>query len=342
MPVRFSWFSSWREAIALAVGLSTALGLRAADADLAHPPSHAITRGQEMFEQHRFRSAEGFFLEELKSHPQNVEALVYLGRIAFEENDLPKAIEFFEKAAAAAPQDSSTFHWLGRAYGVRARDLGPPRGMGPARAAKHALEKAVSLDPNNLEARVDLVTFYKEAPGIVGGSKRAALSQAEEIERRDPYLGALVQGDLDLAEKRFGEAERHYRAATQLQPTRPEAFFRLGVAYQQHGQYPDAFSAFHRTLQLDPTQRSALFQLGKTSDLSNQRLDEGEQALKSYLECRPFYIMPKLSWAHRRLGNIYLKEGHPEAARQEYLAALKLDPNDKEARSALHQLPKEP
>jgi len=251
---------------------------------------------------------------------------------------LEEAAGYFEKATETAPQSSTAYHWLGRVYGLQARDLGPPRGIFPARRARKALEKAVALDPENVQARLDLATFYREAPGIVGGSTKDALAQVEEIKRRDPYLGALILGDLAIDQKKFDEAERQYEAAIELRPKDTEAFFRLGALHQKTGQYDKAFDAFERMLQLNRNARVAYFQLGKTADLSGQRLARGEEALKIFLQSKPFYMMPKLSWAHRRLGNIYLKQGRRDAAREEYLAAIKSAPDDAEAAAALKHL----
>jgi tetratricopeptide (TPR) repeat protein len=123
-----------------------------------------------------------------------------------------------------------------------------------------------------------------------------------------------------------------------LNPLKADAYFRLGMLHQKMGRYDQAFTDFEKTLQIDPQQKTALFQIGEAADLSGQHLERGETALKSYLQCKPFYIMPKLSWAHRRLGNIYLKKGSSDAAREQYLAALRIAPGDSEAAAALKQL----
>jgi tetratricopeptide (TPR) repeat protein len=305
---------------------------------LAEPSTNAPSRGRQLFQQHEFEQASACFLADLRANPENGEAILYLGRIAFEEDRLNAAEQQFEHLTKVVPNDSEAFHWLGRVCGVEARNLGAPRGMMAARRAKSALEKAVLLDPNNVEARVDLATFYREAPAIVGGSNRSAFAQASEIATRDPYLGALVQGDLEMADKNFAEAERSYRSAIERKPAQSEGYFRMAVLRQRTRRYDEAFAAFEKMLQLDPGEKRALFQIGKTADLSGQRLERGREALLEYLHCRPFYIMPKLAWAHRRLGNIYLKQGLPESARDQYLAALLLEPHDKESAAALKLL----
>ncbi len=307
-------------------------------AAVPEPSGLDILEGPRLFELHRFSDATQWFQARLTANPGDAEALVFLGRIAFEQNRLSDAIGYFEKAEIASPTNSAVAHWLGRACGIQARDLGPPRGIGPARRTRKSLERAVQLDPNNLDARVDLATFYRQAPMIVGGSKRGATTQLEEISRRDAYLGALVKGDQAMDDKRFDQAESFYKDALQRVPGKTDAYFRLGILYQRAARYEDAFASFEKLLAIAPEDKPTLFQIGKTADLSGHHLEKGEAALKKYLECQPFYIMPKLSWAHRRLGNIYLKKRQIEPARQQYRIALQLTPDDREAAAALRQL----
>jgi tetratricopeptide (TPR) repeat protein len=305
---------------------------------VAENRSAETSRGVVLFEQHDFAKANDVFLADLNANPKDLQAWLYLGRIAFEQDHFDAAEKLFERIIAIAPDNPLGYLWLGRICGIEARNLGAPRGAGPARRAKHNLEKAVALGPDDLQARADLATFYREAPMIVGGSKRAARAQAEEIARRDPYLGELARGDLALADKKFQEADHDFQAAVKLDPGKSEAYFHLGLLHLRTAQFDMAFADFRKMLQVNPEEKRAYFYLGKTAALSGERLDEGVEALKTYLHSQPFAIMPSLSWAHRRLGDIYLKEGLTTQARQEYQAALQLDPDDKETLTALRQL----
>jgi len=46
---------------------------------------------------------------------------------------------------------------------------------------KQHFERAVELNPDNLDARADLKEYYEKAPGFLGGSVEKARQQAEEI-----------------------------------------------------------------------------------------------------------------------------------------------------------------
>src|SRR5262249_54972503 len=109
-------------------------------------------------------------LKVLLAAPQK-DAAAYdlIGRNYYMLGDYKKATENLDKAFAADPQNSAYALWLGRAYGRRAETSSPFTAAGYASKARQNFEKAVSLNPHNLEALTDLFEYYLEAPGILGG-----------------------------------------------------------------------------------------------------------------------------------------------------------------------------
>jgi hypothetical protein len=51
------------------------------------------------------------------------------------------------------------------------------------------LEKAVELNPDNIEARFDLLEYYLQAPAFLGGDAAKAQAQAAEIAKRNATAG---------------------------------------------------------------------------------------------------------------------------------------------------------
>jgi tetratricopeptide (TPR) repeat protein len=135
------------------------------------------------------------------------------GRAALQSGHPETAAELLEKAVTADPSNSAFQLWLGRAYGAQASQASLLRQGGLARKARVAWERAVALDPENLEARESLITYYAQAPGFMGGSTEKAHEQAEEIRKRDPIRGLLHHAVLYEHEKKHAEAERMYAAA---------------------------------------------------------------------------------------------------------------------------------
>ncbi len=78
----------------------------------------------------------------LALEPTNTVALANLGVIRYQQNRLDDAEQYLRKAAAAAPNDSSTRSLLGVVYFRR----------GAIEDAYTELNRAVAIDPNNAEA----------------------------------------------------------------------------------------------------------------------------------------------------------------------------------------------
>jgi len=249
------------------------------------------------------------------------------------------AVPLLEKCVAAE-QGNSRFHqWLGRAVGLEAARNGIVSGALSVRRVKAELEKAIELEPLNLEARQDLAIMYRAAPGLIGGSNAKAAEQVAFIRRHDPALASQLEGDFLFADKKYDVALSSYEESARLHP-RPMIHVRISLAYQQKKDWTQAFAALDRAQALDPNFPFALYQVGRTAALSGLELDRGEQSLRTYIAMpvREDLENPSIAAAHFRLGNILEKRGNTAGARIEYETALRIDPKQKLAREALAKL----
>ena len=188
-----------------------------------------------------------------------------------EERKNDRAAEYFESATKLDPKNSTYYLWLGRAYGREAQDANVLRQPGLAKKTRSAWERAIELDPDNLDARSDLIQYYVQAPGFLGGSTSKAIEQAEEIRKRNALRGYLELGGLYEREKKFADAEKAYVGASKEKSDRHVGEYRLGVFYQNTGAYDKAFELFEAMIAANPLEVGALFQIGKTGALSGQR-----------------------------------------------------------------------
>ena len=252
---------------------------------------------------------------------------------------LAAAVPLLEKCVAAEPGNSKFHQWLGRALGLQAAQNGIVSGAMSVRRVKAELEKAIELDPFNLEARQDLAVLYHAAPGFLGGSNVKAAEQIAFIRRHDPAFASQLEGDFLFADKKYDAALLAYQESARLHP-RPMIQVRISLVYQNKEDWPEAFDALDRALTVEPNFPFALYQVGRTSALSGLQLDRGEKCLRTYiaLPLREELENPSLAAAHFRLGNILEKKGDPTGARHEYEIALAIDPKQKLAREALAKL----
>ncbi|MGY8815763.1 MAG: tetratricopeptide repeat protein [Gammaproteobacteria bacterium] len=107
------------------------------------------------------------------------------GTALYEKEDYYSAKDIFEKLVALEPKNSDLHHWLGKCYGRIAETASWIKAMSMAKKTRKAFEKAVALDEKNIDALEDLMQYYLEAPGFLGGSKK----KANEIEKRLNQIG---------------------------------------------------------------------------------------------------------------------------------------------------------
>ena len=107
------------------------------------------------------------------------------GTALYEKEDYYSAKDIFEKLVALEPKNSNFHHWLGKCYGRIAETVSWIKAMSMAKKTRKAFEKAVALDEKNIDALEDLMQYYLEAPGFLGGSKK----KANEIEKRLNQIG---------------------------------------------------------------------------------------------------------------------------------------------------------
>jgi len=114
--------------------------------------------------------------------------------------------------------------------------------------------------------------------------------------------------------------------------------YALGYFYGRIKKYDNATQTFEKIVEIHPEEMGAYYQIGKMGALSGQNLDRAVECFRKYLTKEPGKDSPSLAWAHYRLGMVYEKKEEKELAKKEYQAALKLDPDHKEAKKALKDL----
>jgi tetratricopeptide (TPR) repeat protein len=264
----------------------------------------AYTAAVELYTQRKPQEAQKAFEALAAADAANPDIQFYLGRLALQRDDHEKAVAYLEKAIALAPTDARYHHRLGDAYGRSAQKAGMFSKMGLAGKCRTAYEKAVELDPKSIDARLALLGFYQQAPGIVGGGMDKALLQAQAIKQLDPARGRMAIAGVYVIEKKYAQA----------------------------------FAEFDEALKEKPGDYAALFQAGRLAAISGERLASGLEALRQCLAQTPPGNQPGHAAAHWRIGNILEKQNDRLGARAAYEAALKLDPKFPQAIESLKKL----
>ena len=112
---------------------------------------------------------------------------------ALAAEDFDAAVATADSARRVAPDLSAVQLVVGQAYLSHARANPSLGAIGKVKKGRAAVERAITLDPDNLDARTTLMQFLLQAPGFVGGSRDGAREQAIEIERRDRARGLVAR-----------------------------------------------------------------------------------------------------------------------------------------------------
>lgn len=271
---------------------------------------------------------------------EDANAIHLQARELLRRNQLGAAVPLFEKAVAADPASSRHRQWLGRGRGLQAATKGIAAGVGGVNKVRGEFEKAIELDPDNLEARHDLAVLYHVVPRLFGGSDTKAAEQVAMIRQKDPALATQIEADFLARSKKPREAIAMHQRSIQLNPARPRPHVSIAILHQGLKDWEKALAALDAALAIDPKYPIALYHLGRSAGLSGTQLDRGERALRTYLALpiRPELEYPPSAGAHHYLGAILEKKGDAATARGEYETAIRLDPSRKDSRAALAKL----
>lgn len=213
----------------------------------------------------------------------NAESFFALGLQAYAAEDYDKASHLFEQAAAARPDVSKYYHWLGKASGRRAERAHFLRAPGLAKKARMAWEHAVEINPADMDALADLLEYYLAAPGILGGGEDKARGVAERLAKLSPAEGHHAQALILARRKDDAGAEKEYRAALELEPERLGRLLDLASFLSGRGRYSESDALFDRAAQLAPGAPGLLFHRGKALALSKRDPQKARELLEAYL-----------------------------------------------------------
>lgn len=274
-----------------------------------------------------------------RATPTDATPVLYLGRVALQQNDTDEAIRQFERCVAIDEQNAQCHAWLGNALGMTAPRANKLKLPFLARRTKREFDRAIELDPGSVDGRFGELEYYLNAPGFLGGSIDNAREQAAEIERRDKLRGALAYATIADHEKDVKASELAYERAVAVAPDSVAGYSGLVNLYVRQQRWTDAFATLDRIAAHVPTEHNVPIRIARIAAMSGEHLSRGEEVVKQWLANPPSQAtVDNKATAHFRLGQVYEKTSRRELARAEYEQALKINPKQEEARKALDAL----
>ena len=173
-------------------------------------------KAEKLFLSKNYEQSKVLFENYLNNNPNNLKTLEYLGDIQGQFKSWDKAIYYYKKLKLIKPTEANYYYKYGGVLGMKAKSSNKFKALGMISEVKISFEKAISLNPKHIEARVALVELYLQLPGIVGGSEKKALLYANEIAQISAVDGYLSKGHIAEYFGRYKEAEVQYKKAVEI------------------------------------------------------------------------------------------------------------------------------
>jgi tetratricopeptide (TPR) repeat protein len=260
--------------------------------------------------------------EQIAHSPSDAEAYNLLCRAHYMIEEWDPGIAACERALNLDPHSSMYALWLGRIYGEKADRSGFVTAASLARKARASFERAVELDPGNVQARADLGEFYAEAPAIIGGGKDKARQQAEALMFLNPAMGHWVLARIAEKDKDPALAEREYRSEIAASRGGVRAWLDLANFLKYAHRYDEMEEALHHMESAPVDHPESIMHAASLLLRAERNYPLATQFLRRYLAA-PVEEGPACR-AHNLLGLALEKQGNRQGAVEEFRAALAL------------------
>lgn len=192
-----------------------------------------------------------------------------------------------------------------------------------------------SFKPGQAGFEAGLRALEKENFAEAVAAFEKALSQDSSLKQKidKPYARALQGQALDLASKHPEKAKEILLKSLALDPASVQANFQLGLVYVKLKEYLKAIETYQKVTKLDPRFPDAYFNLGYAFAVTKD-YTRAEESYGRVVQLSPAYLDEALF----NLAIVQEKLGKRVEALSNLEKAVKINPNNKQARNALKHL----
>jgi tetratricopeptide (TPR) repeat protein len=309
--------------------------------------AQGIDAAIELYEHGKFHRAAEILSDLTRKDPRDANARCWLGKTYLKLNRLDDAVREMEKAVELDPKNGLNHLWLARAYGNKADRasglsrvllIGNLRVLSLAKKARKEFETAAQLYPDNLDIRFDLLEFYVQAPGIVGGGKDKAEAQAREIARLSPRHGYIARAKIYEHDKEWNRARNELVQATVKFPSDADGYVDLAEFLLERRDYEGTAASAQKALALGGSIRKAKLYLAAAQIGLHRNLPGALQALQELVAGPLTDHDPTFEEVYYWLGQAYLAGGQNAEARRAFETSLGFNPDYSMSKKALAQI----
>ncbi len=272
--------------------------------------------------------------------PEKSEGYRILCMYWISENDWDKAIKWGKKAVKAEENSGMAHHWLGRAFGLKAKNSSKFRAAFLVGDVKKHFLRAAELLPDYIRTHEDLFNFYSGTPKIAGGSREKAEEELEHIKSLDPFRGSDMKANYYLSLGENGLAEKEIELAIAQDSTD------LNVRWTKTNilMNINRLSA-RRQLRLIKSMSpedslKVFYKLGLTYLFEGDSLFTGVNIYSRYISSLRAKSDPSYPASFWRRGMLYEKAGDLLKAKTDYERCLSINPSFNPAKRSLKDIDK--
>jgi tetratricopeptide (TPR) repeat protein len=289
-------------------------------------PAPYVQLGNIQLAQKHYREAEESYQKAIDKDAASTDALGGLMNTYVAQKQYDKAIAAANAQIAKSPNIGSFYDLLGTALFDGRKDLP---------GAETALRKAVEIDKNNTDAIEKLGKVQ-----IQEGNADQALALYQQSIKDNPreVRFYILAGELYESKQNWDQAKAMYQQALSVQPDQPLASNNLAyVMLTQGGNLDVALAMAQRARRAMPDWPNAADTLGWAyyqKGVYQSAISQFQEALRLGEKNGA----PDDAAIHYHLGVAYQKANQTVQARQQLEKALKLSPNNADAKKALSEL----
>ncbi len=291
-----------------------------------------------LYERGQFSQAAVQFKRLAEGSPANPEIRIRLGRSYLKIREWDKAVREMEKAVQLEPANARYHLWLGRACGEKASNVVFFKALGWARRVVKEFETARTLAPEDLDVRFDLLEYYLEAPGIVGGGRDKAEAEVQAIARLNAEKGYTARATVYSKDKKWELARKELQQAVAEYPKSIGACKDLADFLLDRSDYKGALGYAEKALELDAKSKRARLIAASAKIRLKMDLDETGAMLQGLAAGTLGDGDPSFEEVYYWLGEGFLAKGDKAKAREAFKAALGYNPAFGKAKDGLAQI----
>ena len=248
----------------------------------------------------------------LKKYPQSASAYAGLGRVCWEEGKVSEAIKNYQKACDLFPEFGAAHYALGLAHRNLKNEEKTQEHF--SKFQRYSSREPLAEDPflDAIQSLQSKVSYYlKQAISLRDqGQFREAivvLEEALKLDQNHPVLHGNLSS-LYIAVKETSKAERHYRAAVEIDPGMYKTHYNFAVFLQMSGRAMEAMEVFRKGLEVNPFHSLSHNNLGYLL-AAQGKSEEAKTHFLLAIQYEPNFQLP-----HFNLGLLMMSQGQPKEA----------------------------